>query len=135
MQTPNMSYVEYVLIRYAALPAFGVYPLYPLCRLYPSRGSPRPGGLKNSRSRLGLALVGTADHLEGIITDGDLRRALIEQDNLLNTSAADVMSTHPLTIKPSASMGEAEDRMQEARIQCLVVTNDDGLVVGVVQIF
>ncbi|MEK9861183.1 MAG: KpsF/GutQ family sugar-phosphate isomerase [Alphaproteobacteria bacterium] len=91
--------------------------------------------LTMTKARLGLALVGTADHLEGIITDGDLRRALIEQDNLLNTSAADVMSTHPLTIKPSASMGEAEDRMQEARIQCLVVTNDDGLVVGVVQIF
>ena len=88
-----------------------------------------------TKARLGLALVGTPEHLEGIITDGDLRRALIEQDNLLKTKASDVMSTHPLTIKPSASMGEAEDRMQEARIQCLVVTNDDGLVVGVVQIF
>jgi CBS domain-containing protein len=32
-------------------------------------------------------------------------------------------------------MVDAEARMQESRVQCLVVTNDDGHVEGIIQIF
>ncbi len=88
-----------------------------------------------TQGRLGVALVGSHDKLEGIITDGDLRRAMIENDDVMNASAQSVMTAGPLTIKPDASMGEAEERMQEARIQCLVVADEDAHVVGVVQIF
>ena len=88
-----------------------------------------------TKGRLGLALVGDAEHLLGIITDGDLRRALMDHDQIMDLSAQDAMTANPLTIKPTASMGEAEDRMQEARIQCLIVAEDNGHVVGVVQIF
>ena len=88
-----------------------------------------------TKGRLGIALVGSADHLEGIITDGDLRRALIDHGDITATNARDVMTGNPLTIKPNASMGEAEDRMQEAKIQCLVVADDNDHIVGVVQIF
>ena len=88
-----------------------------------------------TKGRLGLALVGDAEHLLGIITDGDLRRALMDHDQIMDLSAQDAMTASPLTIKPTASMGEAEDRMQEARIQCLIVAEDNGHVVGVVQIF
>ena len=88
-----------------------------------------------TKGRLGLALVGDAEHLLGIITDGDLRRALMDHDQIMDLSAQDTMTASPLTIKPTASMGEAEDRMQEARIQCLIVAEDNGHVVGVVQIF
>ena len=97
-----------------------------------------------TKGRLGLALVGTDDNLLGIITDGDLRRTLMDHSNIMDLTAQDVMTASPLTIKPDASMGEAEDRMQEARIQCLIVAEDQndpnpsyvgGRVVGVVQIF
>ena len=88
-----------------------------------------------TKGRLGLALVGDAEHLLGIITDGDLRRVLMDHDQIMDLSAQDAMTANPLTIKPTASMGEAEDRMQEARIQCLIVAEDNGHVVGVVQIF
>jgi arabinose-5-phosphate isomerase len=87
-----------------------------------------------TQARLGIALVGTPKKLDGIITDGDLRRAILENADVINVPARDVMTADPLTIKPDAKMGEAEQRMQEARIQCLVVTDDSG-VVGVVQIF
>ena len=45
------------------------------------------------------------------------------------------MTPRGLTINPEARMADAEQRMQEARVQCLVVMNDDDHVVGVVQIF
>ncbi|MCE2517513.1 MAG: KpsF/GutQ family sugar-phosphate isomerase [Alphaproteobacteria bacterium] len=88
-----------------------------------------------TKGRLGLALVGTAEKLDGIITDGDLRRALMDNTDIVNNTAAEVMTPNALTIRPEASMGEAEERMQEARIQCLVVTDEGGSIVGVVQIF
>ena len=88
-----------------------------------------------TQGRLGIALVGTAEKLDGIITDGDLRRAILENADMINMPARDVMTSEPLTIKPDANMGEAEQRMQEGRIQCLVVADDDAHIVGVVQIF
>lgn len=88
-----------------------------------------------TKGRLGIALIGTAEKLDGIITDGDLRRALLDNTNVINSIAGDVMTSNALTIRPEASMGEAEQRMQEARVQCLIVHNDQGHVVGVVQIF
>lgn len=88
-----------------------------------------------TQGRLGMALVGTPDHLEGIITDGDLRRGLLERENFITACAGEVMTAGALTISPEANMGEAEKRMLEARIQCLVVVNAHNAVVGVVQIF
>lgn len=88
-----------------------------------------------TQGRLGLALVGSPQKLDGIITDGDLRRAILDHENMLEMNAQDVMTAKPLTIKPDTPWGDAERRMQEAKIQCLVVLDDDAHVVGVVQIF
>ena len=88
-----------------------------------------------TEGRLGLALVGTADSLTGILTDGDLRRLLMRGVDLAGTPVREVASPSPLTISAELLMADAEARMQEARVQCLVVTNADGRVEGVVQIF
>jgi arabinose-5-phosphate isomerase len=88
-----------------------------------------------TEGRLGIALVGTADHLEGIITDGDLRRAIGDQVDFQQTKAKDLMSPSPLSIMPDAKMAEAEAKMQEARVQCLIVMDNQHHVCGVVQIF
>lgn len=88
-----------------------------------------------TEGRLGIALVGTSDGLEGIITDGDLRRAIGDQVDFQLIQAQDLMSPSPLTISPDAKMAEAEAKMQEARVQCLVVMDDKLHVCGVVQIF
>ena len=87
-----------------------------------------------TKGRLGLGLVGTQDNLAGIITDGDLRRCLMETPDISALTATDVMTKGALTISPDASMGEAADRMQEARVQCLIVMDAD-VVTGVIQIF
>ncbi len=44
-------------------------------------------------------------------------------------------SPKPLTISGDLLMADAEAKMLEARVQCLVVTRDDGSVEGVIQIY
>ena len=91
-----------------------------------------------TKGRLGLALVGTADDLKGIITDGDLRRMLVEERALDATQASDVMNASPQFISADASLGEAEEKMAQTRIQSLIVRDDTDVtspVCGIIQIF
>ena len=91
--------------------------------------------VRMTEGRLGLALIGTPDKLEGIITDGDLRRLMVEGHDLAATRAGAVMNTKPLTIEADVMMAEAEEKMLEARVQCLVVLDKTGQFCGIVQIF
>ena len=88
-----------------------------------------------TEGRLGMTLVGSADDLQGVLTDGDLRRLLLRGVDLATTRVGDVASPTPLTIGPDQLMADAEARMQESRVQCLVVTGESGHVEGIVQIF
>ena len=53
--------------------------------------------VKMTEGRLGLALVGTKEILNGVITDGDIRRALIDKSNFSQLKAEDLMNKNPLT--------------------------------------
>ena len=88
-----------------------------------------------TEGRLGLALVGSRDKLSGVITDGDLRRLLVNGADLKSTKVCDVASSVPLTISPEEMMGAAEAKMLESRVQCLVVIAETGHVDGVIQIY
>ena len=82
-----------------------------------------------------MALVGAADDLQGIITDGDLRRLLVDGVDLASKPVGDVASKTPLTVGPDVMMVDAEEKMLEARVQCLVVVGDAGHVEGIIQIY
>ncbi len=88
-----------------------------------------------TRGRLGLALVMEGGALRGIITDGDLRRALIALCDLESTTAAEVMTRSPLTANEDELLAEAEKRMVEAKVSNLVVLDRRGAVAGIVQIY
>ena len=88
-----------------------------------------------TEGRLGLALVGTKEKLNGVITDGDIRRALIDKSNFSELKAADLMNKNPLTALETDNLQLAENRMREAKVQCLIVKNKINDVVGVIQIF
>ena len=88
-----------------------------------------------TEGRLGMVLVGSRADLHGIVTDGDLRRLLVDETDLATTTVGEVASKSPLTISGNLLMADAEAKMLEARVQCLVVTDDDGHVDGVIQIF
>jgi len=91
--------------------------------------------IKMTEGRLGLALVGSKEKLYGVITDGDIRRALIDNSNFSNLKANDLMNKNPLTAIETDNLQLAETRMREAKVQCLVVKNEIDEVVGVIQIF
>lgn len=87
-------------------------------------------------SRLGLALVMDNEKLIGIVTDGDLRRALLGNPGVVNEIVEAFMTSNPHTVKASAQLSEAEAYMQDHKIRALPVTADgSGEVVGVVEIF
>ena len=91
--------------------------------------------IKMTEGRLGLALVGSKEKLYGVITDGDIRRALIDNSNFSNLKANDLMNKNPLIAIETDNLQLAEKRMREAKVQCLVVKNKIDEVVGVIQIF
>jgi arabinose-5-phosphate isomerase len=74
--------------------------------------------------RLGAtAVTDEAGKLQGIITDGDLRRMLEKSGMTAGTTAADIMTTNPKTIEADAFAVEALDLMRIHDITRLVVTN------------
>ena len=91
--------------------------------------------VKMTEGRLGLALVGNKERLLGVITDGDIRRALIDNNQFSQIKAIDLMNKNPLIAFETDNLQVAEKRMREAKVQCLVVNNDSNEVVGVIQIF
>ena len=81
--------------------------------------------------RLGMsAVVNDRNHLQGILTDGDLRRALDAELDPHATPVAEVMSLDPKTIHPDALAMEAVQMMQDFRIQGLLVVDDERQLVG-----
>ena len=79
-----------------------------------------------SSKRLGAAAVISSDRqLQGIITDGDLRRMLQKYDDLKGLRAKEVMSPRPVTIFASDYASRALQIMQENNISQLVVVSED----------
>lgn len=88
-----------------------------------------------TRGRLGVAIVVSEQSLLGIITDGDIRRAFEKSDDPLQLLAADIMTTRPLTTVPSERFAVAEERMRGAKVNSLIVLDEQEKIVGVLQIF
>lgn len=81
--------------------------------------------------RLGMSAVTDHDNrLRGVLTDGDLRRALDATLDPHTTPVTDVMTIEPKTIKPDALAMEAVKMMQDFRIQGLLVVDSDNQLVG-----
>jgi arabinose-5-phosphate isomerase len=77
--------------------------------------------------RLGVTGVSNGcGQLVGVITDGDLRRALEKFTDLLNRKAAEVMTKSPKWIERDALAAMAVQRMEEYSITSLFVFNPDG---------
>ena len=91
--------------------------------------------LKMTESRLGLALIGHKDNLHGIITDGDLRRSLLMSEDFTKIKVLDILNKSPMTANEDDNLQVAHERMKEARLQSLVVKNDQEKIVGIIQIF
>jgi arabinose-5-phosphate isomerase len=87
-----------------------------------------------SRKQLGMTCVVDDGQLAGIITDGDLRRRMIDTPNILDLRAADVMTSHPVTIARTVLAPQALLIMEQRKITSIIVATDERRVEGVVHL-
>ncbi len=89
------------------------------------------GLLEMSQKGLGLtAIIDAHSRPIGIFTDGDLRRAFGQQIDVNRTTMADVMVNNPRTILHSKLATEAVEMMEQYKVNGLLVTDADDVLVG-----
>ena len=91
--------------------------------------------VKITEGRLGLALVMSGERLIGLVTDGDLRRAMQRHSDLLNMPVSRIMTDNPVTIDEDCMLEVARQRMQQLKLKALVAVNARGRVTGIVEVF
>ena len=89
--------------------------------------------LEMTSKRLGTTTVVNGNGLlQGIITDGDLRRAIEKGLQLNDLTAADVMTVRPKTVSPNKLAVAAISIMEKHKITSLAVVDDENKLVGLV---
>ena len=78
-----------------------------------------------------VCVLDDANRLQGIFTDGDLRRTIDSGHDLQSSKIAQVMTSNPHTMLASALAAEAATLMETKKINAVVALDDDGCVVGV----
>lgn len=92
--------------------------------------------LRMSEGRLGMVIVGSADNFEGVVTDGDLRRALLRNADTSSLNILDMMSANPVIIDEDEFVNQAERLMVDKKITTILVGSaNKRAVTGVYQIF
>ena len=86
-----------------------------------------------SNKMLGITPVFSKDTIVGVITDGDLRRTLLNSQEISKLKAKDIMSTNPQIIDSETLASEALEIMKKNKISQLIVTNNN-LYFGVIHI-
>jgi len=91
--------------------------------------------LEMSGKRLGLScVVDAAGRLQGLITDGDLRRSLEQTDDLWHLKARELMTKHPKTIALATPAVEALALMERYSITSLLIADADARPIGVLHV-
>ncbi len=89
-----------------------------------------------SRGKLGLGVIVNGETVVGIITDGDIRRAVQgARQNLLKVKVSDVMTVHPKTISKEARLTQIQYMFNQYKIHSLLVVDDRQRLIGIVDYF
>ena len=90
-------------------------------------------------SRLGLVIVQDDQRVVGIFTDGDLRRAMLAEGDVMSAAVNDYMSPNPVCVSADDLIKDAEVLMREHKVRALVVVSSrDGeqeKICGILEIF
>ena len=89
-----------------------------------------------SRSRLGMVVPVVDDKVVGIVTDGDVRRAMerLKQD-FFTVTVGDVMTTTPKCVPETMKISEIQRLMQVNKIHAVLVTDQQRRLLGIVDSF
>jgi nucleoside-diphosphate-sugar epimerase len=94
------------------------------------------------RAETGMVVVAEDDHIRGTVTDGDIRRSILEGATL-DTPVGEVMTEDPVVVREEWSAATIADRLQDAQVDDLVpqhrsllvpVIDADGRVVDLAQV-
>jgi arabinose-5-phosphate isomerase len=89
-----------------------------------------------SEGKLGLVIVGSAGRIEGVVTDGDLRRALVRNPDTSQLHISEMMTANPVIIDPEEYISQAEQLMIERKIATILVGSaQERTIAGVYQIY
>jgi arabinose-5-phosphate isomerase len=92
--------------------------------------------LKMSEGRLGMVMVGDATYIKGIVTDGDLRRALLKHPDIATLTVFEIMTQNPIIIDEDEFASHAEQLMLEKKVTTLLVGSaQNRSISGVYQIY
>lgn len=88
-----------------------------------------------SEKRLGNAILTEDDKLWGILSDGDLRRAMMSKDFSLNAPAKQYATQNPKVCDDSQILAfEALKMMEQNKIQLLIITNKQNKIQGAIHL-
>lgn len=86
-----------------------------------------------SKGKLGLGVVMEQEHIAGIITDGDIRRAMERwQAEFFNRTVNDIMTRTPKTVGLQTKISEIQKIMNNNKIHSVLVSDDDNKLLGIV---
>lgn len=89
-----------------------------------------------SKTKQGIAVAIEDDRIAGVVTDGDVRRAMRDhQEEFFSLKVRDIMSTNPKTINNMAKLTQAGDMMRKHNIHSLIVVNENHEFVGIIDAF
>ncbi len=86
-----------------------------------------------SKGKLGLGIAMVNDKIEGLITDGDIRRAMEKwQAEFFDRTVSDIMTRTPKTVKADTKITEIQKIMNKYKVHSVLVVDDDNHLLGVV---
>ena len=86
-----------------------------------------------SKGKLGLGLAIVNNKIEGLITDGDIRRAMERwQAEFFDHTVSDIMTRTPKTVKADTKITEIQRIMNKYKVHSVLVVDDDNHLLGVV---
>lgn len=89
-----------------------------------------------SQTKQGIAVALENGKIVGVVTDGDVRRAMRnQQEGFFQLEVRDIMSKNPKTVNENAKLKDAGELMRKYNIHSLIVVNDFNEFVGIIDSF
>ena len=86
-----------------------------------------------SKGKLGLGVAIKDGHIAGMITDGDIRRAMEQwKADFFNRTVDDIMTRTPKTVTPQTKISEIQKVMNKYKIHNVLVTDNTNKLLGIV---
>jgi arabinose-5-phosphate isomerase len=86
-----------------------------------------------SKGKLGLGIAEVNGEIVGLITDGDIRRAMEKwQAEFFDRTVSDIMTRTPKTVKPDTKITEIQRIMNKYKVHSVLVTDEQNHLLGVV---